>query len=453
MRGIWILALAALFASPAAGPAAAGPAAAGQVTLRLWSRADRSGPLRAGNIVSAGKVLNEQLAAEGASVRVSVSVHDSTAKGYDADALDLLKAFAVGKGPDLYVAAHEWIGAFAESGYAWNLEAHIARHPEYYAGVIPILWEACKFKGARYAVPQDTEVRMFFYRKDMLRKIGKPAAFIESLPARVGRGEFTIWDLSRLAKEVVDAGAAKYGLIHRPNVGPDWLMSMASFGFDPFDEKTARLQASRSALTGYLRWIEWNVRNGVTPRNNTSMSWDTVRSLMPSGRAFLFHYGVWDVKAQLKLGLGPGEKAYFEKVGWLHSPPAKKGGAPVNLSHPIVYAVNPRSKRRELAARLVGIATQPRFNNRHAVATGHLPVNRGQAGTPAFREAWVLRAAAPLLARSIFMPNHANIGQFNRIIYKGIQGVETGRLSAEEGAAFVIGELQAEFGEGVKILE
>ncbi len=421
--------------------------------IRLWSRADRSGPLRAGNIVAAAKLLNKSLADSGSKRNIDIRVHESTAKGYDDDALNLLRAFAVGKGPDLYVAAHEWIGTFAEAGYAWNLEKHIASYPEYYSDVIPILWDACRFKGVRYCVPQDTEVRMFFFRKDMLRKIGKSSAFIESLPGRVEKGAFTIWDLSRLAKEVVKSGVAKYGLIHRPNVGPDWQMAMASFGFDPYDEATAKLQASRSALTAYLKWIQWNAENGVTPKNNTAMSWDTIRSLFPKGRAFLFQYGVWDVKTQIRHGLGPGEEAYFEKVGWMHSPPSRKGDSPKNLSHPIIYVVNPKSKHRRLAALLIAIATQAFFNNRHAVTTNHIGINHGQTGMPSYKKAWALRVATPMVARSVFMPNHSKIAQFNRVLYKGIQGVETGRLSAKEGAAFVIDELQAELGDEVKILK
>ena len=100
-------------------------AAAEEITVKLWSRADRSGPLRAGNIVKAGDTLNKMLAAAGSDTRIEVEVHENNAKGFDADALDLLKAFAADKGPDVYVAAHEWIGAFTEAGYAMNLEDHV----------------------------------------------------------------------------------------------------------------------------------------------------------------------------------------------------------------------------------------------------------------------------------------------------------------------------------------
>ena len=86
--------------------------------IKVWSRADRSGPLRAGNIVAAGDTLNKMLAAINSDKRVKIELNETNAKGYDDDALDLLKAFAVDKGPDIFVLAHEWTGAFAEAGYA-----------------------------------------------------------------------------------------------------------------------------------------------------------------------------------------------------------------------------------------------------------------------------------------------------------------------------------------------
>src|SRR5256714_858901 len=145
-------------------------AAAGDVVIKVWSRADRSGPLRAGNLVTAGDTLNKILAAAGTDKRVKIELNETNAKGYDDDALDLLKAFAVDKGPDIFVLAHEWTGALAEAGYALNLEDHITKNPDLYGDVIPQLWQAVTYKGARYGVPLDTEVRMFFLNHDQLRQ-------------------------------------------------------------------------------------------------------------------------------------------------------------------------------------------------------------------------------------------------------------------------------------------
>ena len=425
-----------------------------EVTLKLWALADRSGPLRAGNIVAAADQLNRMLAAAGSDTTVKIDVHENNAKGFDADALDLLKAFAVDKGADIYVAAHEWIGAFTEAGYAYQLDDHIAANPELYGDVIEGLWESVKYKGGIYGIPQDSEVRMFFYDKQMLRDIGKDEAFIEGLPAAVESGEYTIYDLTDLAKEVVDGGAAKYGLVHRPNVGPDFQMLMASFGIDLYDEEQAKLQMSESKLAAFYEWLKYAVDQGVLPANMTTWEWDQVHAAFRTERStFMKFHGIWNIPPQMEARGFSTEEEYFNAIGWLHSPAAEKGGTPANLSHPIIYVVSPTSEHPELAAYVVGLASQNYFNTEHAVTTGHTPINYGQAAMPKFiEEGWALRAGTPMLKYSGYMPNHAKIGQYNATTYIGIQAVETGRMDPKEAAAFVVDELQNELGDDVIIL-
>ena len=64
---------------------------------------------------------------------------------------------------------------------------------------------------------------------------------------------------------------------------------------------------------------------------------------------------------------------------------------------------------------------------------------------------WALVAATPMLKYASFMPNHPKIGQYNSIIFKGIQGVETGRLTAQAATDFVVDELENELGKDVEI--
>ena len=452
------LSAAALTLAAAAGLAAPPPASAEEVTVKLWSRADRSGPLRAGNIVAAAEPLNAALKAAGSDKTVKVEVFEGPATGYDQDALDLLKAFSIDQGPDLFVTAHEWVGEFAKNGYAMDMESFVAANPWAFADVIPVLWEATKYQGKIYAVPQDSEIRMFFYNKDMLRKIGKDEAFIEGLPEMVEKGEFTMTDLSQLAKEVVDKGAAEFGIIHRPNAGPDYLMTFAAFGVRYLDEETGQLLLPKAEIQAGLEWFDWNARNGVTPENNTAMSWDEIQAAFKQEKAFIFHQGIWALP-EFQLGDAKGatwptdEEGYFHKIGWIHAPASEKGGAPTNLSHPIVYVVNPQSPNADLAAMLVAFATLPYYNVQHAVGTAHTGVTYGEAAMPAYQEAWYLQAATPMIARTSFMPNHPDFARYNGILYKGLQGVETGRLTPEEAVDFLEDEMSNELGDSLKVVD
>jgi inositol-phosphate transport system substrate-binding protein len=455
MKHMNLLVAAALVGSTMLGTLAA---SAEEVTVKLWARADRSGPLRAGNIVAAAEPLNAALKAAGSDKTVKVEVFEGPATGFDADALDILKAFSVNQGPDVYVAAHEWVGEFAKSGYAMEMDAFVKANPWAFADVIPVLWESTKVDGKIYAIPQDSEIRMFFYNKDMLRKIGKDEAFVNGLPELVESGEFTMADLQALAKEVVDKKAAEIGIIHRPNQGPDYLMTFASFGVKYMDPATGKLLLPKAEMKKGLEWFAWNAQNGVTPQNNTAMSWDEIRAAFKQEKAFIFHQGVWAVK-EFQAGDASGavwptdEDGYFKKIGWIHAPAATKGGEPKNLSHPIVYVVNPKSPNAQLAAMLVAFATLPYYNTQHAAGTAHTAVTHGQISMPAYQEAWYLQAATPMLARSTFIPNHPEFGRYNGVLFKALQGVETGRLSPDEALDFLEDELTNELGDSVTVVD
>ena len=429
-----------------------------EITLHLWSRSDRSGPLRSGNIVAAAEPMNAMLKAAGSKDTVKVDVFEGTAAGYDADALDLLKAFSVDKGPDLYVAAHEWIGEFARSGHAMDLDQFVAKNDWAFGDVIPILWDATKYQGKIFAIPQDTEVRMFFVNKDMLRKIGKDAAFIDGLAGQVADGSFKMADLTALAKEVVDKGAAKYGILHRPNVGPDYLMPMKAFGVRFADPKSGKLMLDEAPMRKALAWFADNVKQGVTPSNVTSMSWDELQTAFKQEQAFIYLGGVWNVPEFMtgdSLGATwPTDQAgYDNKIGWLLAPAGGADGKPLTLSHPIVYAVNPKSPHADLAAMLVAVASLPAYNVRHAVGSGHLAISYAETAMPSYQEAWNLLQATPMLQHTSFMPNDPDFGRYNAILFKALQGIETDRLSVDEAIDFLKDELSSELGDKITMAE
>ena len=429
------------------------PVFADEVTIKLWSRADRSGPLRAGNIVSAADQLNNMFEAAGSDTRVKVELIETNNKGFDADALALLKAHSVGDTPDIAVVAHEWIGSFVEAGLAANLEDHIAANEAMYADMIPELWNSVGYKGERYGVPQDSEIRMFFLNNDILRAAGKSDDFIAALPGQVEAGEFTMFDFCDLAAETVEKGAAKIGWVHRPNVGPDFQMAMASFGIDIYNENQAKLQITKSGLADYYGWLKYCVDNGSLPADMTSFSWDSTHAAFRGGEALSKFHGIWNVGAQLKAFGLEGEEDYFNKITWIHAPAGKKGGQPKNLSHPIVYIVGD-TPNKDLAAMLVAMASQHVPNTAHAVGTNHTPILYGQTAMPEFQEkGWALIAGTPMLKYAEFMPNHAKIGQFNAITYTGVQAVETGEMSPEDAAEMVVEELETELGDDVIIID
>ncbi len=435
-----------------AGVAYVAPATAETIDINVWSRQDTSGPLRPGNLITAGDILNRALEAAGADVRVNVIVTSSPAPGFDDDALQLLKVFSIGEGPDIFIAAHEWIGEFARNGYAWNLEDHIAKHPEFYADIIPSLWGSTLFNGERYAIPQDAEARMFFYNKNLMRQAGISQDVIEGLPQQVLDGQFTLADLSALAKQVVDNSDAEFGILHRPSKGPDYLMIFNAYGSSFLDSASGKLLLEEDKLAAAYEWFAGNVVSGVTPANNTAMDWDAIRaSFYKDNKTVFWMYGIWDLARAFAAGVPEDEEGYFKQSGWVASPAVVRGGKPNSLTHPIVYAVSAQSDNKELAATIVGLASSAELNTLHSIGSFHIGIKNAQLGIPAYAESWGLRRATKLLEFTQFMPNHPDFGRLNGIIYTALQGVETGRLSPAEAAEFVIDEAQGQFGETLMV--
>jgi len=232
------------------------------VKLELWSRQDPSGPLRPANVVKAADRLNKELGAEGSGKRVEVAVHESPAPGFDDDALQLLKVFGIGQGPDMFIAAHEWICAFQQEGFALKLDDYIAKYPQPFGTIFPSLWQSVKCSDGIYGIPQDAEARMFFYNKKLLREAGYDDAFIEAMPARTLSGELTMDDVIDIGKRVISKTKAQYGILHRPNKGPDYIMAFQSYGNNFADSGTGKLLFERDKLAAAFGWFERGVKQG-----------------------------------------------------------------------------------------------------------------------------------------------------------------------------------------------
>ena len=447
-----------LMATVALGTLLPAVAFAEDIKIKLWTLADKNGPGRVTNIEAAAGIMNAQFKAAGVDKRIVIDVNNSSVQGWDALALDTLKAFSVGQGPDIYVLPHEWIGQFAQDGYAMPMEGKIAATPWVYGDILPVLWDSARATdGKIYGVPQDAEIRMFFYNKDMLRKIGKDEAFIEGLPAKVDAGEFTLDDLTALSKEVVDGKVAQYGMLHRPNVGIDYLMVFQSYGVKFMDEKTGKLLFPKAEMVKALGWYERNAKQGVTPVDNTAMSWEAIQTAFKTEKSFIFHQGVWAVAWQVGEKNGatwPTDgKGYFNKIGWIAAPAAEKGGKPTNLSHPLLYTLNPKGTNPDIAADLVALATLPYFNNEHAVTSYHTAISNAQTAMPKYKDNWALSAASPMMKFAKFVPNHTKFSSYNKVLFSGLQAVETGKMTAAQAVDFIADELELQFGADVEIRE
>jgi inositol-phosphate transport system substrate-binding protein len=222
-------------------------------------------------------------------------------------------------------------------------------------------------------------------------------------------------------------------------------MVFQSYGNAFVDPKTGHLLLERDKLAAAYGWFARAVKEGVLPVNNTAMEFDALRKQFYTGNAVFWMYGIWDLGTYAfpTYGLPSDEAAFFADWGWIAAPAPKKGGAPGSLTHPIIYAVAARAADPELAVRLLGHASAADLNTDHAVTTTHLGIKPEQLEDPRYAKVWPLARATELLKITRFLPNNPQFGDLNGIVFRALQGVETGRLSAKDAADFVIDEATA----------
>ncbi|PTV92447.1 carbohydrate ABC transporter substrate-binding protein (CUT1 family) [Halanaerobium saccharolyticum] len=363
----------------------------------------------------------------------------------------ILLAFQSNDAPDIIVNGHEKIGQYASAGYLLSLDEYKEKYKNLLGDIYETLWDAGKFKGHYYGVPQDTEARMMYFRKDMLRKLGYSDSKIEELKKNVANGTFTLTDMAELAKKVKDAGLVDWGLYHRPTNGVDWFQWYISFGGVLQDQETGKLVFDKAIYKKFFQYYhdivyKWE----ITPSSMTDYGWSSIHKGFLEGKAFLWQGGSWNYAEWLSdYGLTPteGEK----NIDFFLMPVGDKNGKPNTLSHPLMYMINKNSKHPEIAFQLVALASAPDLNLRHALKSGHLAIRKGEAEIQVYREDKFTANATKLLDYTMTMPNHSMWPKYQDVIYQTIKGVEGGQLSADKAVIFAATQLQRQLKDEVII--
>ena len=365
-----------------------------------------------------------------------------------------LMAMEAGKGPDIYCTGHEDVATHAEAGYIIPLDDYVKEYWDtVYYDIIPTLWDAVKYKGKIWAIPQDTEARPLYFRKDILKKLGWTDAEIEELPKKIEKGEFTIDDMVEVAKQAVDAGLVEYGLVHRCSPGWDYQQFYLAYGGRLWDPDTGKLVFTKSAWMKFLKLFERMRDLGVVDPNQFGSEWKTAfHERFTQGRALFASGGTWH-KAEWIKKYGITEEYFWENIGFALHPAGEKGGKPVTLSHPLVYMITRDCKNPDVAFLLITLVTDPTINSLHAVYSAHLAILNSQITNSKYVEDRFLAEVAYMLKYTTFIPLHPKYGLYNEMIFRAVSAVESGAANAEEAFDVFLSEVQDTLGDEVIIEE
>jgi len=451
IAGMILVCLVTLAAQGATLPVPGHAAAAPQVVhLTAWTIGpDAPSYYRKDNLLTAADALNKQLESEGSATRVTLDATFATGDWGSYKQRFVLAAQS-GKAADIVATGHEDIAAWAAAGYVIPLDAYLKKYPEF-SEVIPTLWNATKFEGKIYAIPQDVEARPLYYNMPLLAKLGWSEQKIAGLPKAIESGQFTLGDLLQTAKEAVDKGIVAPGHAWwiRPINGPDYYMYYEAFGGRTQDP-SGRLMLDTKALRDEYTFFHDAVAAKATPADIIGTDWNSWHEVVVARQVLFTQCGTWcwaQWITQYKMPADDLSKTY----GFALVPPGRKGGTPVTLSHPIVYMISKNSRYPDLAARILALATTPQLNARHAVTSGHLAILANEATVTEYAHDQFASDTIYMLKFTTFLPNSKLFGTYDQAMWLGLSAVIGGQMTPDQAVQTVTQQLQTNLGKNVVI--
>lgn len=432
-----------------------------EVVVKIWTIGpDPPSEYRFKNFLIVADILNNRLAAAGSPIRVRVEgeffVRPVEWGEYKNK---FYLAAEAGEAPHIYLTGHEDVGFLAERGFIIPLDDYIQKYwDQVYYDVIPTLWESVKFKGRIWAVPQDTEVRPMYFRKDILRRMGWSEAEINALPERVKNAEVLLDDLLEISKEAKDQGLIRWGILHRVKEGYDYLQFYLAFGGRLWDPDQGKMVFTKSAWLKMFQWFKravWEL--GVINPNQFSGDWDRdFHGPFTGGEALFLSGGSWHKGEWISKGLLT-EDEFWENIGYMLHPAGEPGRKPLTLSHPLIYTVTRQAVEdgvADIAFELITMVTDPHLNSIHAVQSAHLAILYSQISDSRYAEDRFLQDVAYMLDFTTFIPNHPQWGDYSRIIFTTLKAVESDRtVTPEQALDIMLQQVQRELGEAIIIEE
>ena len=366
-----------------------------KVKYTVWSGGDPNSVMRVYAIVEAAARINKIWSDNGVNVVIEITTRYES----DPNAVfnDYISKWSLRQAPDIMANGYVYIANLAEEGYILDLTPYLDKYSSFLNSFYATLVDAMKYKGKIYGIPQDTEARPLYFRKDVAACANISLA---GLDAKVKNGEITWKDIYELARQAKEKGCAEWGLIHRKgSAHPDLIQFIYAFGGKLYDEASGKLVLDREAVYKWFATEKAFVDAGLLPSD--MMSWDWGKQIHPTvvnGKAFVFIGGVWHwTEWQTKdyyTDPNTGEprplttdevKQFFYYTLF---PAGEPGKEPVTLSQPYAWVINSyagyqnpdydrlKDVYQKLAFLLVVKACDPDLVAIHSIISSHLPTTK-----------------------------------------------------------------------------
>ncbi|MDK2853859.1 MAG: inositol-phosphate transport system substrate-binding protein [Thermococcaceae archaeon] len=210
-----------------------------EVKFSAWGSGDPNSVMRVYGIVEAARRINKVWEENEVNVKITITDIHYVASFQDAYQ-EYLSKQPLGQAGDFFVNSYAFLPTLADEGYILDITEYANAYQNVIDDFYPSLIEASKFNDKLYGLPQDTEARPLYIRKDVAAKIGFN---LEEIEEKVKNGEFTWSDVYYWAKKAKESGAAEWGLIHRKgSAHPDLIQFIYAFGGKLYNEESGKRQ-------------------------------------------------------------------------------------------------------------------------------------------------------------------------------------------------------------------
>lgn len=429
--------------------AAGSLAMAEDITVTVWAGGSNDADsYRMEAIEMAADLLEREYAIAGQELNITVESKRDFG-GWDDFKQAVTLAAEAGTAPNIVVTSHLDIAPWSQAGLIVPIEDYLDMDAWPLNDIYDNLLEIAAFDGVQWGLPQDAESRPFFFWKDTMRGIGYSDENIAALPAKVAAGEYTLANVLEDAKKAVDAGLVEpgYGFYPRVSNGPDFAQFYQSFGGVLQDPETGKLILDKAAMQEMYQFFADAVAAGVTRKNHIGTDWGQWYNEVASGKAALWHGGTWHYARYTGK---EGNEDFFGTIEFTLIPAGNARGRANTITHPLVYLITDQAEdmHEEIAAHLVKIASEPRFNTLHAIKSAHLGISHQQSNIELYADdRWASEATERLLGSANAQPNHVQYGAFSEAMWKGLEAAWTGVKTPAEAVAEIEIELKAKLGD------
>jgi arabinogalactan oligomer/maltooligosaccharide transport system substrate-binding protein len=232
---------------------------------------------------------------------------------YDAFADRITAAIPRGKGPDLFIFAHDRIGGWAKSQLIEPLEFWIDEALR--ARFLPITLDAVTYQGSVYALPIAAKSTVLFYNKQLVAAPPK-----------------TTDELIELGKKLTDKPTGVFGLVYENANFYYHACWHLGFGATVFEDGKPALN-SEPAVVALQFASDLDRKHGITPQEITNV---LVTTLFNQGKAGMVISGPWfrGEIAGVDYGVAP-----LPEISPIHKP-----ARPFMTSEGIILSAQCRSK-------------------------------------------------------------------------------------------------------------